>query len=250
MRGCACRGDSAGFVHLECLTKLAMSKEASGDIDAAFAGWLKCGNCKQDFQGALELEMKRRSWRRHRSSHDVERHYNSTKCLALCLGDHGECDAANQVLDEASNCTGNNKAVLLELKLVRSRLLMKNGQMLEALGLMQATLPEAKVYTARPHHLFNLMHQITEVLLNLGRYQEAYEAGAETVAIANANYSMEDPVTLTSMTMYATACALIARVEEAQAIFEDALTTQIRVFGPEHPQTEQTRQCMRFYGFA
>ena len=29
-RGCACRGDSAGFVHLECLTKLAMSKEACG----------------------------------------------------------------------------------------------------------------------------------------------------------------------------------------------------------------------------
>ena len=57
MRGCACRGDSAGFVHLECLTELAMSKEASRDQKAALNAWTKCGNCKQWFEGALELEM-------------------------------------------------------------------------------------------------------------------------------------------------------------------------------------------------
>ena len=59
MRGCACRGDSAGFVHLECLTELAMSKEASGDPSgdrqAVFDAWSKCGNCKQDFLDALKF---------------------------------------------------------------------------------------------------------------------------------------------------------------------------------------------------
>ena len=27
MRGCACRGNSAGFVHIKCVSELAMSKE-------------------------------------------------------------------------------------------------------------------------------------------------------------------------------------------------------------------------------
>ena len=73
MRGCACRGDSAGFVHLECLTELAVAKEASGDLQAAINAWNKCGNCKQYFKGALELEMDRRFWRRYLSSQH-ERH--------------------------------------------------------------------------------------------------------------------------------------------------------------------------------
>ena len=68
MRGCACRGDSAGFVHLECLTKLAKSKEASRDPQAVFDAWTECGNCKQNFQGALWVEMSRYFWRRHRAS--------------------------------------------------------------------------------------------------------------------------------------------------------------------------------------
>ena len=41
MRGCACRGDSAGFVHIKCLTELAMSKEASGDKKAVFDAYLQ-----------------------------------------------------------------------------------------------------------------------------------------------------------------------------------------------------------------
>ena len=33
MRGCACRGDSAGYVHVECLAKHAMSKDVAGGGD-------------------------------------------------------------------------------------------------------------------------------------------------------------------------------------------------------------------------
>ena len=132
MRGCACRGDSAGFVHLECLTELAMSKDASGDTNAVFNAWIACGNCKQDFQGALQLEMFRRFWRSDRSSQDTTLSYNSTKGLAICLGDNREVDAANQLLDEASKCVCSTEA-LLELKLLRAEMLLMNDQ--EQLGL-------------------------------------------------------------------------------------------------------------------
>ena len=110
MRGCACRGNSAGFVHLECLTELAMTKEASGDHQAIYDSWNECGNCKQNFTGALDLEMTRRFWRRYRSSKDLDLRYNSTRTLAGCLGDDGEVDAANQLLDEASKCVCSTEA--------------------------------------------------------------------------------------------------------------------------------------------
>ena len=120
MRGCACRGDSAGFVHLECLTELAKSKEASRDLRAVFSGWNKCGNCKQLFQGTLKLEMARRFWRHYRASQDLDLRYSSTRTLATSLGLNGEVDSANQLLDEASTCVGNNQALLLELNLTRA----------------------------------------------------------------------------------------------------------------------------------
>ena len=66
MRGCACRGASAGFVHLKCLMELVATKEASGE--AVSNACLECCNCKQRFEGALQLEMRRHFWRRSRSS--------------------------------------------------------------------------------------------------------------------------------------------------------------------------------------
>ena len=81
MRGCACRGDSAGFVHLDCLTELARSKEASGDLHAIWEAWTSCGNCKQVLTGALDLEMRRRSWRHHRSSQDENLRYKCDEIL-------------------------------------------------------------------------------------------------------------------------------------------------------------------------
>ena len=251
LRGCACRGDSAGFVHLECLTELAKSKEASGDFDAIFNSWTSCGNCKQEFQGALDLEMARRFWRRYRSGSATKRQrYHSTKLLAICLGHNGEVHAANQLLDEASIIVGNNKEPLLTLKLLRTAMLIANDQDLEALGLLQAILPEAKQFTTNPTLYPRTMHQIAEVLLHLDRNQEAHKAAAELVAFANAKFGQEDPTTLIARSLYGEACAKLGRVKEAKANFEDALNTQTRILGREHPQTQTTRQQMRKYGFA
>ena len=250
MRGCACRGDSAGFVHLECLTELAMSKEASRDLDAFFDSWQYCGNCKQLFTGALGLEMTRRFWRRHRSSHDVEQRYNSTKFLATRLGCNGEVDAASQLLNDASTFVGNDKGMLLDLKLFRAGMLRTNGQNLEGLELLQAMLPEAKEYTRNPQLYGRAMQQVADVLLALDRYQEAHEAAADLVAFAKANCGLEDPGTLSAVRTYAVACAKLGRVEEANLNFKDVLATQTRVLGREHPYTICTIQRMRSFGFA
>ena len=245
MRGCACRGDSAGFVHLECLAELAMSKEESGDLQA----WSKCGNCKQIFMGALGLEMQRRFWRQHRSSQDLNRRYHSSRSLATRLGSQSEFDAVNQLLDAASACVGNNTEALLSLNLHRAALLLDNGQRLDGLGLLQAMLPEARVCTQPPIYAL-LMHQIADVLVDLNRNQEAHEMVTELVAFAKAKFGLEDAKTLRAMTTYAVACAKLGRMEEAKANFEDALATQTRVLGREHPYTQDTLSKMRTYGFA
>ena len=251
MRGCACRGDSAGFVHLECLTELAKSKEDSDDKNAIWAAWTRCGNCKQIFTGALDLEMERRFWRHHRSrQNDGVLRYNSTKCLAVSLGFKGEVDAANQLFNEASNCVGNHTEPLVELKLLRASILIKNDKKLDGLELLQAVLPEAKAYTAHPSIYGETLQQITDVLLSLDRNQEAHEAATELVPLCKAKFGLEYPLTLNAMTLYAVACAKLGRLEEAKANFEAAITTQTRVLGHNHAQTQETRQFMRNYGFA
>ena len=250
MRGCACRGNSAGFVHLECLAELAMSKEASGDDDAVFKAWMFCGNCKQRFTGALKLELKRRYWRQHRSSEDLDLRYNATRSLATGLGFDGEVDVGNQLLDEASTCVGNNdKEMLLQLNLIRADLRIENDQKLEGLRLLQATLPEAKAYTANPNLYCQTMLETAEVLLQLDRYQEAHEMATELVPFAKANCSLEDPVTMIARKMYAITCVKLGHVEEAKAHFEDVLTTQTQILGHEHPQTQYTLSKMRTCGF-
>ena len=249
LRGCACRGDSAGFVHLECLRELAMSKEASGDREAAFSSWTSCGNCKQGFTGALALEMQRRFWRLHRSGLDLKLRYQSSRSLVGFLAVHDEYDAANQLLDTALTCVGNDKQSLLDLKLLRARLQTENGQKLEALGLLQAVLPEAKAHT--DHHL-NLQanFDISKLFADLDRNQEAHEAAAEAVTCAKENFGLEHALTLSAMKLYGYICTKVDRVEEAHAIFKEIVTTETRILGRDHPMTQTTLECMRVYGCA
>ena len=226
-----------------------MSKEASGDLNAIWEAWTECGNCKQELTGALDLEMRRRSWRYHRSSQYENLRYNATRSLAMSLGDNREVDAANQLLDEASNYVGNNRERLLGINLLRAKLLKKNGQNLEVLGLLQAMLPEAKVYTTNPILYGRTMKQLTDTLLGLHQYHEAYEMATEWVAFAKGKFGLDHSLTLVAMGTYATACAGLGRYEEAKATFEDVISTQTRVLGSEHPDTHETRKRMFFLGF-
>ena len=55
---------------------------------------------------------------------------------------------------------------------------------------------------------------------------------------------------VTALTTYALASVKLGRVKEAKAIFEDVLATETRVFGQEHPYTQEILGQMRTYGFA
>ena len=225
-----------------------MSKEESGDGQAV---WIECGNCKQGFTGALDLEMARGCWRRNRSSQDRQRLlYFSTRNLATSLGFNDEIDAANQLLDEASTYVGNNTGALLDLKLVRAGVLIKNGQNLEALGRLQAMLPEAKLFVlTKPGLYFQALRGIVQVCGELGRYQEAHEIAAEATTFGMARFGPEHQFTLEAKEVYAQSCIHLDGDEEAMRIWEEILTIQTRVFGCYHPSTQNILRCIHHYGF-
>ena len=119
----------------------------------------------------------------------------------------------------------------------------KNGKKLEALELLQAMLPEAKQFF--PPIYSPAVMLLVDVLFDLGRYHEAHEMVADLVPYSKAKFGLEDPKTLVAMHAYATACATLGRVDEAKATFEDILTIETRVFGPEHRYTQNTQKSLR-----
>ena len=151
---------------------------------------------------------------------------------------------------DASTCVGNIPEALLDLRISRAELLITNGQELEALGLLQAMLPEAKQFTANPHYYTQTLQLLGDVLLHLDRNQEAHNMATELFAFAKAKFGLEHHLTLRAMSMYALACAKLGHVEEAKANFKDVLTIQTRVLGREHSDTQVTMDNMRFCGFA
>ena len=253
MRGCACRGDSAGFVHLECLADYAKKKEASGDLRAAWDAFITCMNCRQKFMGRLMLEMRRRWWRHHRSGNyrsgrDLDLRYNSTTLLADILGFQYEIDAANHLYEIASTCIGNDERLRLDLMLNKIKLLIHNHQLLQVVELLNVVLPIAKEYTADLDMFFQAMAYRSDALRGLARYQEAHETATELLAWTKAKFGPTATMTLAAKKQYATLCSKLGRVEESKLMFDDLLAIQTRIFGDAHPYTQDTRQCMSDLG--
>ena len=59
MRGCACRGPSAGICHLSCLLKFAEAQVVDDDYLKALQS---CAQCQQGFRGKVRLALCRAAW--------------------------------------------------------------------------------------------------------------------------------------------------------------------------------------------
>ena len=249
LRGCACRGDSAGFVHLECLTKHAVSKEeevSGDDTKAGYNGWRQCVNCRQCFRGALALEMARRCWRQQRWSQDLGQRYTAVKYVAACLEVNGEVDAAKQLLDGVSKkSTGYDRKTLLEMQYDRAEALSYGGRELEALELLKAMLPEAEACAAWGLYVGGTT-LLVDVLLRLDRNQEAYDLAVVLVAATKEMFHdrEEGTETLVPRKLYAIACVRLGRVQECKALVDDLLSDYTRIYGPDHMFTQGNRQLL------
>ena len=108
VRGCACRGPTAGFAHLRCLIEAAIKHNADT--------WDTCPTCIQDFTGDVRLGLARARWKIACDSdlprEDGER-LNAADRLAqslqVCLGDHaGALPLFEEVLAVSRRVDGND----------------------------------------------------------------------------------------------------------------------------------------------
>ena len=243
MRGCACRGASAGYVHLECLSSLAVSKEDSRDPYAVITSWTTCGNCTHSFAGRFELEIKLRFWRRYRSQKEKAMSMTSSICLADCLDGYGEADAANYLYDNVE--CGESDYHRLNKQLRRADALAKDGRSLEALDLLKATARQAtddSLYV-------QTMSTMSDVLRDLHRPQEAYDILTDVVKFAQKKFGHEHQNTLVIRNLHAAVLVQLDRRDESYAIYNDVLAAEARILGPDHPLTQETRQGMQNHGF-
>ena len=242
-------------MHVECLTKLAVTKEeAAGDYDAVLDGWTKCVTCKLGLMKSLGLEMARRFWRRHRSSRDLGLRFHSTDKLATDLAmlsesdvfaGRTESDAADRLYDDASKLlSGEQTPQLLELNLSRALLLAKNGHYLKSLERLEAIAPQTKESTANPQLYAQTLIQLSNVLGLLHRLQESLDTAAELVTFCRAKFGPEHHQTEGALMQYASACAKVDRREESKAIFDQLVATRTRILGRDHPLTQLTINLM------
>lgn len=225
-----------------------MSKDASRDAKAAFLSWTRCATCKSEFVGGLGIQMARRFWREHRSGQHQALCYNATRCLANCLARKSETATTIHLYEDALKYAGNDTSALLEMKLSKADMLAQSGHHLEAMALLEATLPEAKAHTLDPNFTFQALQAISDVALELHRYQASHDAAKDLAAFAIANYDEDDPFTLSAKKVYATSCAQLCLNEDPDiGTITDILDTKIRIFGQDHPKTQHTKWAIKRY---
>ena len=140
--------------------------------------------------------------------------------------------------------TWNEKSRLLETKLDKAAMLMKNGHDLEALELLKATLPEAKEHITEPRFHVRTMREIVVLLIHLRRAHEALDACTELVAFTKTKIRLDSVTNLMAMYQYALICVHLGRTDESKEVFEDVLTKSTRILGRDDKFTQAVRETM------
>ena len=110
VRDCACRGDNGGFVHIDCLTRSAMTKVVtmirSERGQTTTAPFTSCGTCKQPFGGGSpsSIALAEKCYERFKDDEDEDPfwHSFSIRNLSLERKVEGRLDEACSLLEERS----------------------------------------------------------------------------------------------------------------------------------------------------
>ena len=234
VRGCACRGESSGFVHLECLIEYA-ERNGEGSLNGSFCN---CVNCNQSLTGALQLELARRWWRRHRNESAESRLLvESCNWLGETLGRNDEEDAGNRLFDALSNSP----------HFARGRIKLKAAQRLakerpeEGLKLLEEVVSQAK-QDGDTELKFLAQRQYMQETLDLERYEETLAVSAECLeSVKTSCGDSSDPVWIGRkhkiLDMHACACGMTGRFDESKRDFDELFALASRIYGCEHENT-------------
>jgi len=247
LRGCACRGASAGFAHVDCLAEMAardewMTIEGRADVSR----WGNCCLCRQMFSGALAIHMARRWWRRSRDAPDSDEKRQALGCVGSTLRLRDEFEAAERLDEESTRGLANDDpdVLLNEITRAYNRNRQNPAALFEALHGLRARVARCGHGGVRATHA----HALAYTLRDLGRPQEALACAAESVELATSDVGAESPLAFISAVEFARVLASVGRVQEARAELSRVLATQTRVLGADHDSTRETRIILGHLG--
>jgi len=235
VRGCACRGDSAGFVHLECLIEY-----ADRDEENPLKRSLTCVDCKQDFTGALQWQVYRDWWRRHRDdSLEPMRLIVSCNLLSNLLGAYGEKDAAKRLINNFSDSARSFNEMDFNKLNVASRMAEERPE--GALKLMEEVLSQAK-QDGDLKMAINAQGHIIRELHRLERYEETVAMATECLESAMTSCGVSSDAGLIQqkhacLCMFATLCGMTGRFDESKRAFDELIASATRILGRDHQDT-------------
>jgi len=243
LRGCACRGESAGFVHVGCLAEAAarvpwMNIEGRGNMSR----FSYCATCRQFLCGALRLEMGRRWWQNYRDTPNSDNKRHSFSSASMVLRTYGELDAANKLVEEYTQGMARDDPRVLFAEIDRAHGLLGTdpAATLRTLTALQPGVERCGVPGVRESYLQSLAWALYE----LGRYEEALPVAAEGAQLSTALTRPESHTALIATELHALALIKVGRVGEGKAMLAHVFATKTRLIGADHEDTRRTKKTL------
>ena len=230
VRGCACRG-TAGYAHVGCLAAHARSAHT-------FARWQACGLCKNAYQGSTAMALATAAWATYVSApeHDDRRLSAQVELAGQLLAAGRFAEARPKLeacLQTCARVGDDARALVVTANLALSYHL--EGRAADALQLTRAVFREQRrLRGARHPETLLAASNLAGLLLSRGNAAEAL--GLLREARRNASGLARDSDVALRLT-YNIAHALCATGNhgEAEALAEENLVLQNRVYGAAHP---------------
>lgn len=240
VRACACRGAS-GWAHLSCLMRYARTTTGP-------SRWLLCGICRKPFCGAVGVAMAAEFWGDHRTEEDEGIRYAALRPVISILTAGREFGVALRVLEDARHVDGGRPGPYLELQTFRIDILLALGDYPRAIDDCQNLLSLLRRFPA-PEAYMHISKQLATAFLGDSQYimakRTAYFATMFARQVTRSASSLE---ILDAQHIYARACHGLGEFAKCEAVLNQLLDTERRVYGREHVQTMETISVMASLG--
>lgn len=274
MRDCGCRGEGAGFVHIDCLTRSALVKVESiirtGQQD--YNPFTTCGTCHQQFSGddPSNMALAKKCYERFIGKEDENPfwHSFSIQNLSDAFIANGRADEASALLDKRAatlyqrieNECNNDPAYLAELEdelcdlLVQTvhidfrRKITVGSSIAAVLNQAQHLNERTKKYGFSCHgcRKSNILRYFCYLAWENGDLGRALKYAKEALSILQDDG--EHAELKLSNSLYECGCLKVAIEKRSEGIqmIERAINIDTRLYGERHPVTQQrTEQLQR-----
>ena len=201
-RGCGCRGDS-GWVHVACMVELAHHATTHDDL----SGGSKCGTCKRNFTGALQLGLARALQVQVKSP----------------VGNGGTEEIVDRIVRRLHAVELLGKSLAAGGKHAEAEAVLLEGLMLE------------KVVSSRDEPVTGMASQLAIIYNEQGRYNEAEALNLEVLAVKKRVLGDDHIGTLQTSSNLALTYRYQGKLAEAEALQVTVLAALMRTVGEDNP---------------